>query len=136
MDSKFGDYREVISKNLLNELEPTKKNKFIAVLKVKYPKEGIDITNNKKDIVELLDNHNKSNKDDAYIELLDIKNVHLIIGLELPNTYGIKENGKKQVSRYIGNFLSRKLYHDYGWSVFSNVDNALFTTVEIKKIEE
>ena len=136
MESKFGDYKEIISKNLLDELEPTKKNKFIAVLKVKYPKEGTDIAANKEDIIELIAKNNKSSKIDAYIELLDIKNIHLIIGLELPNIYAIKETGKKQVSRYIGNFLSRKLYHDYGWSAFSNVENALFTTVEIKKVEE
>ena len=135
-DSRFGDYKQHISLETLNEIEPRQKNKFISVLKIKYPKEGIDVSSRKNEVTELLGIHNKSNKDGAYIEMLDIKNTFLILGLELPDTYDINDKDKKQVSRYIGNFVSRKLYHKYGWGeAFSNVENALFSIVEIKKIE-
>ena len=135
-DSKFGNYKEYISQDTLNEIEPRQKNKFITVLKVKYPKERIDISTRKNEVIELLGIHNKSNKDGTYIEMLDIKNTFLILGLELPDNYDINDKDKKQVSRYIGNFVSRKLYHQYGWGkAFSNVENALFSIVEIKKIE-
>lgn len=137
MDSKFPDFRDYISKETLEEIEPKKKNKFIAVLKLKYPKEGIDLYTKRLDLIELLDSHNKTNKNDAYIELLEVKGIHLILGLELPDIYDINDKNKKQVSRYIGNFISRKLYHNYGWGdAFSNVENALFSVIEIKKIEE
>lgn len=126
-----------INGELLNEIELQKKNKYIAILKVKYPKEGTDISSKKEDVAELLEIHNKSNKDDAYIEMLDIKNIFLILGLELPDIYDINDKNKKQVSRYIGNFVSRKLYHRYNWGeAFSNVNNALFSIVGIKKIED
>ncbi|MEG6512528.1 hypothetical protein V6C32_11450 [Desulforamulus ruminis] len=134
MTSRFGDYREHISEDILKGIEPAKMNKFIAVLKLKYPPERADITTRKEDVKALLEKHNSTNKESTYIELLDIKNIYLILGLELPDTYDINNKEKKQVSRYIGNFISRKLYHDYGWNEFTNVDNALFTIVEIKAI--
>ncbi|MFL0167940.1 hypothetical protein [Candidatus Clostridium helianthi] len=137
LQSRFGEYKRYISDKVLNEIEPPKKNKYIAVLKLKYPKEGTDISNKKEDVTELLESHNKSNKDDSYIEMLDIKSIFLVLGLELPDIYDIDDKNKKQVSRYIGNFVSRKLYHRYNWGeAFSNVNNALFSIIEIQKIED
>ncbi|NFO11228.1 hypothetical protein FDB29_08975 [Clostridium botulinum] len=136
-ESRFGEYKQYISDEVLNEIEPKIINKYIAVLKVKYPKEGTDISGKKEDVIELLENHNKTNKDDSYIEMLEIKSIFLILGLELPDIYDISDKNKKQVSRYIGNFVSRKLYHKYNWGeAFSKINNALFSIMEIKKIED
>jgi hypothetical protein len=67
----------------------------------------------------------------ATFTLLAIGNHSVVVGLEIN-----KDQGPENISRFVGNFLSRDLFHDKKWFLLVNTHNHLFNVKEIKEYVE
>lgn len=92
----------------------------------KYQGKNFDYISDIKSVIE--DNEVKiKKKANAKFEFLDIGNLSIIIGLEIDEEYN-----NNRISRFLGNFLSRPLFHDKQWFLLVNNKSHLFN-IDIKE---
>lgn len=88
--------------------------------------------NYKEDILNVIaENKIKiKNKANALFQFLEIGNLSIILGIEINEHF--TEN---QISRFIGNFLSRPLFHNKQWFLLVKNDTHLFNVI-LKEYKE
>jgi hypothetical protein len=81
-----------------------------------------------QDIQEVIaQNRNKIlKKAHATFTLLTIGKLSVVLGLEIHKDYD-----PESISRFIGNFFSRPLFHDKKWFLIANTSNHLFNVKEL-----
>jgi hypothetical protein len=84
-----------------------------------------------QDIQEVIaENKDKILKKKAHaaFTFLTIGKLSVVLGLEIH-----KDEGPENISRFIGNFFSRSLFHNKKWFLIANTPNHLFNVKELRE---
>ena len=145
---EFENYKNYIDINKVVKIEPNTK-KYIVRLELasslitsfdqthavgrKFKKidyEGKDF-NYKQDIIDVI-NKNKDKiikkKAHAKFTFLKLGGLSVIIGIEIEESYN-----RAAISKFLGNFFSRSLFHDKKWFLLANTESHLFNIRELNE---